>query len=129
MTNPLSEPISRPSAPTSAAKRTPIARWARLLAVAGGVALALDAAVLGVLSLTRKPRPPVSPVFGSSPAIAQLQGMADEYPRDPKWHLGLGLTYHDNGHYLSAIDELQTSLRLGGPEPAIRETLAACDMK
>src|SRR5207302_245063 len=44
-------------------------------------------------------------------------------------HLGLGLAYHDNGHYLSAIDELQTALRLGGPEPQIRETLAACDMK
>src|SRR5207237_9293929 len=95
----------------------------------GAVALALAGAVLGILSLTRKTRPPLSPLFTSAPVIRELQGMVAEYPRDPKWHLGLGLAYHDDGHYLSAIDSLQTTLRLGAPEPLVRQTLALCYMK
>ena len=47
--------------------------------------------------------------------------MIAEYPRDPNWHLGLGLAYYDDGHYLSAVESLRTSLRLGGPEPLIRQ--------
>src|SRR5947209_6787119 len=74
-------------------------------------------------------RPPLSTLFTSAPTIRQLQGMIAEYPRDPKWHLGLGMAFRDEGFYLSAIDSLHSALRLGGPEPLIRETLAGCYMK
>jgi tetratricopeptide (TPR) repeat protein len=116
------------SAQTRISRLTPLlsARWFRLAALVAGAALLVDLAVVAVLHFRRPPLPPALPVFNSPLVIRELQAAAAEMPRDPEWHLRLGLAYLEDGHYLSAIESLNAALALNAPELAVRSALAAC---
>lgn len=114
--------LGRPAAPSRQAKVR------RFLLVAGtGVVLAVALNIGVTLWLQSRPaaRAPLSPVFAAPAALADLQAAAVDLPRDAEIRLELGKAYLQYGHTLSAIDELQAALRLGGPEAPIRRSLSA----
>lgn len=122
MSSPSSETIPAPAARAPARPWLP--RWIKVAAITLGVALAIDLGILLALSARRPGPPPLSPLFASAEVVRELQQVATEQPRDPEWPARLGKVFHHERHYLSAIDALNTSLRLGGSERAVRETLA-----
>jgi tetratricopeptide (TPR) repeat protein len=95
-----------------------------LAGVAGAAVLSL--ALNAVLYWRRPPAPPLSPVFATPAVVQQLQWMARERPNDPEWPARLGVAYFDQRHYLSAVDSLETALRLGAAEAEPRRALFLC---
>jgi tetratricopeptide (TPR) repeat protein len=91
----------------------------------GTAAVAVTAAFYYFWFFVRVPERP-SPLFRSGEQILNLRLVGQQEPRNPEWSLLLGETFAADGHYLSAIEALKQSLRLGGPEERIRRRLGAC---
>jgi len=72
---------------------------------------------------------PPSVLFTSGSQIREIEAVIQDEPRDPKWKLDLGEAYVRDGHYLTAIETLESALAQGAPETEVRKQLRICYLR
>lgn len=113
---------------TRVSARAPRSRSPWRFAVLIPVCLAAAAGInlLAARWLDNGPRRAPSPLFSAPIAVRDLQEMVDRYPRERDWIDRLAIAYVQQGHYLSAIEMLERSLAMEGPQVDARRAMVLC---
>lgn len=115
-----------PSARLSARPLRALSPWRLALLIPVCLAAAAGINLLAARWLDSGPRRVPSPLFTAPIAIRDLQEMVERHPREREWTDRLAIAYVQQGHYLSAIEMLERSLGMEGPQLDARRAMVLC---